>query len=228
MSARLPKGKVRERVLGVAEDLFAAGGLDGVSFRDLTESAGVSLSAIHYHFGSKLGLLSEVFARSAKPLADRRIQLLSQIPRDPKQPHALEKILEAFLRPAFEMTRGDGSNTFNRLRARVSLENTAAARRILSEAFDESDNMFIDALAEILPRLSRVEIYWRFHFLVGAMIYAMADQGQLAGLSQGAAHIEDTEGTLRRIVPFFAAAFLVPEPDAESPSTWQPSAASTG
>ncbi len=63
---RLNNGEARERIIEVAETLFATRGYDSVSFRDLTQEAGVSLSAIHYHFGSKAGVLSEIFARRAK------------------------------------------------------------------------------------------------------------------------------------------------------------------
>jgi len=44
---------VSDRVLGVAERLFAARGFDGVSIHDLTVAAGVSRPALYYHFGSK-------------------------------------------------------------------------------------------------------------------------------------------------------------------------------
>ena len=64
MRRRLNNGEARGDI-AVAETLFATKGYDAVSFRDLTQEAGVSLSAIHYHFGSKAGVLSEIFARRA-------------------------------------------------------------------------------------------------------------------------------------------------------------------
>ena len=62
---RLQHGEARERIIEAAEKLFAVDGYDAVSFRDLTAAAGVSLSAIHYHFGSKEAVFSEIFARRA-------------------------------------------------------------------------------------------------------------------------------------------------------------------
>jgi AcrR family transcriptional regulator len=218
-TARASTGEVRERVLEAAEALFAEHGFDAVSFRDLTGRAGVSLSAVHYHFGSKEALLGEVFARSARPITERRLHLLDQVGLGADGRPSLERVLEAFLRPAFEVTGNDRANRFNRLRARVAFETTATARRILGAAFDECDNRFIAMLSAAVPGLSRREVLWRFHFLVGAMIYTMADPGQLEGLSDGLCSPADVEEVSRRMVPYLAAAFRAPEPGF-GPSTW--------
>lgn len=49
----------RELLLDSAGELFAEKGFDGVSTRMIAERAGVKLSAIHYHFGSKEKLYRE-------------------------------------------------------------------------------------------------------------------------------------------------------------------------
>ncbi len=119
--ARLNHGEARERILEAAEKLFAVDGYDAVSFRDLTAAAGVSLSAIHYHFGSKEAVLAEIFVRRAALLTKRRLELLESAHRYGGKPASLESILDAFLRPGFEVTRGDRNDLFNRLRAQASL-----------------------------------------------------------------------------------------------------------
>ncbi|WP_456432320.1 CerR family C-terminal domain-containing protein [Thermosulfuriphilus sp.] len=57
---RLSEG-TRQRLLQVSERLFAAKGFKAVTVREITASAGVHLSAVNYHFGSKEGLYLEVF-----------------------------------------------------------------------------------------------------------------------------------------------------------------------
>lgn len=74
---RLPHGSAKERILDSAETLFADSGLDGVSFRDLATTAGVSLSATHSYFGSKRAVLAEIFARHARMMTNRRATLLA-------------------------------------------------------------------------------------------------------------------------------------------------------
>jgi AcrR family transcriptional regulator len=207
---RLNHGEARERIIEAAERRFAADGYDAVSFRDLTNAAGVSLSAIHYHFGSKEAVLSEIFVRRAALLTKRRLELLEAARRYGGQPPSLESILDAFLRPAFEVTRGDRNDLFNRLRARVSVEPSSTTRDIVSRAFDENDLRFIEELKAALPELTHEDVHWRFHFLVGAMIYTMSDSGQLEGLSRGTCSSTETELALVSMVKTFSALFRSP------------------
>lgn len=60
---RNPIAGTRERLLDAAERLFAERGLAGTSVRQITDAAKANLAAINYHFGSKEGLYTEVFAR---------------------------------------------------------------------------------------------------------------------------------------------------------------------
>ncbi len=61
----------KTQLLDVAEQRFLAEGL-GVSVRDITDAAGQNGAAIHYHFGSRDGLIGAVIARRAGDLATRR------------------------------------------------------------------------------------------------------------------------------------------------------------
>src|SRR5262249_17999043 len=207
---RLNRGEARERIVESAEKLFAVDGYDAVSFRRLTAAAGVSVSAIHYHFGSKEAVLSEIFARRAALLTMRRLELLAAARRYGGEPLSLESILDAFLRPAFEVTHGDRNDLFNRLRARVSLEPSATTRQIVSRAFDENDLFFIQQLGASLPAFSDEYLHWLFHFLVGAMLYTMSDSGQLEGLSGGACSSLKTDEALPSMVQTFSALFRSP------------------
>lgn len=206
---RLPHGSAKERILDTAESLFAEAGLDGVSFRDLATAAGVSLSATHYYFGSKEALLAEVFARHARVMTDRRAALLDSVVTATTPPR-LEDVLDAFLRPAFEVTQGDRNDVFNRLLARLAVERSDVTREIKSTAFDDNDRTFIAAFERALPHLDKEIIHWRFHFLVGSMIYTMSDAGQLEGLSQDCYTTADTDKALALMVTSFAALFRAP------------------
>lgn len=50
----------KERLLAVAMRLFAEKGFDGVTVRDISAAAGVSVGLINHHFGSKEGLREAV------------------------------------------------------------------------------------------------------------------------------------------------------------------------
>jgi len=54
----------RSRLLDAAEELFAERGYEAVGIREIADRAGVNLSGIKYHFGSKRGLYLETIRRS--------------------------------------------------------------------------------------------------------------------------------------------------------------------
>src|SRR5215218_5441372 len=63
----------RERLLDEAERLFAMGGVQGVTTREITEAAEQrNTSAVTYHFGSREGLLLEILARRGGPVDEGR------------------------------------------------------------------------------------------------------------------------------------------------------------
>jgi AcrR family transcriptional regulator len=199
---------VRERILEVAERMFAEHGMSGVGLRAITTEAGVNLASIAYHFGSKDGLLEALFAQRAAPIAQERLRLLEQT-RAVNATPALEQVLDAFLRPALTLGVQPqfGGPAFVKLRARLGIEPESLARKILSKAFDQSSRVFIDALAQALPEMPRSEIAWRFHFMLGTMFYTMANTGRIQSLTGGRCDPGDVKSALHHMIPFLAAGF---------------------
>jgi len=202
----------RERMLMVAERMFADEGLGAVSVRAITAAAQVNLASLHYHFGSKEGLLEAIFEARAKPIADERMHMLAECRAAPGRPPVLDQILTAFLYPALTLGVEPrfGGPAFARLRARLGIETEKVSRRILSRAFDESSRAFLAALEAELPELPASELAWRFHFLLGTMVYTMADSGRIQSLTQNALNPRDGTQTLAHLVPFLAAGFRAP------------------
>jgi len=57
------KPALKEQIIQTAIPLFAHKGFAGTGIRELTAEAGVNLSMVNYHFGSKQGLLKEILDR---------------------------------------------------------------------------------------------------------------------------------------------------------------------
>ena len=54
----------RDKLVSAAERLFAARGADNVSLREINRAAGQkNVAALHYHFGSRRGLMVAIFER---------------------------------------------------------------------------------------------------------------------------------------------------------------------
>ena len=64
--------KTRASLLDAAKQALLDGGYAGLSTRKIAEAAGVPLSQIHYHFGSKQGLVLEVLGEENRKLLDRQ------------------------------------------------------------------------------------------------------------------------------------------------------------
>ncbi|MDR1075672.1 MAG: TetR family transcriptional regulator [Xanthomonadaceae bacterium] len=164
----------RDRILGAAEELFAAHGFAGTSLRQVTRRANVNIAAVNYYFGSKENLINEVFRRRMDELSSQRMTLLEAARRE--RPGALEPILAAFIEPALALAQNDdGDDAFIRVVARVYAEHAGNLRQFLSEQYGHVLRSFSKAIAECLPALGKDELYWRLDFLTGALTYIMAD-----------------------------------------------------
>jgi len=75
----------KTRIIRAAEEIFATQGINGAQLREINRAAGQSNnSALHYHFGSREGLLSAVLLDHAVDLdRDRRAVIESWGQRDP-------------------------------------------------------------------------------------------------------------------------------------------------
>jgi AcrR family transcriptional regulator len=60
----------RDRLFGIALDLFAEKGFDATSIRDIVGEAGVSTAAFYNHFESKDALLEAVYRHYMETRAD--------------------------------------------------------------------------------------------------------------------------------------------------------------
>jgi AcrR family transcriptional regulator len=212
MTAKAPRARSRtlstpERILQSAEKLFSERGVDGVSLREITSDSGVNSAALHYHFGSKIAVLERIFELRAQPIAARRIQLLSELTYNRQGRPAVEDVLRAFLRPALESQTMPDGDSFRLLRARLAFEREEVRRRVLDKAFNASSQMALRELAKALPNLNAQDLQWRFHFLLGSMVYTMARPGRIESLSDEQIDTSDWESALDRLVTFAAAGF---------------------
>jgi AcrR family transcriptional regulator len=88
-----------------AERLFARNGLAGVSLRQVNQEAGHrNMSAAHYHFGSREGLVLAVLQHRMPAVDARRAELLAR-PVTPGREPDLRFYIEAYVLPLAEQLR---------------------------------------------------------------------------------------------------------------------------
>ena len=71
------RGNVRDDLIEAAEEVLRDGGFAGLSTRRVADRAGVPLSQIHYHFGSKRKLVLGVLDAQNRRLLTRQADLSS-------------------------------------------------------------------------------------------------------------------------------------------------------
>ena len=199
----------RDRILDVAEELFAEHGYDGVTLRQIARGAGVDVALASYHFGKKLDLFNAVFERRAAYLNEARREALRKVQQSagPDAP-GVEQIIEAFLRP-LELAQETGGEGWRNYLALIAYINNSPywGRRMMSKLFDELVNEFIDALRTALPEAAESDLYWCYHNLSGALTLTFANTGRIDKLSGDLCHSSDFEAAYDHMIPFMAAGF---------------------
>ncbi len=159
----------RDKILDAAESLFVERGFSATSLRAIADRAGVNLAATNYHFGSKMGLLAEVFHRHTAPINEQRLANLEQLEMSGEAP-TTRAILEAFFKPFVE---GDIYTTAPAVLGWIYSEPESVTRPVFEQEFIAVLVRFQNALAEVLPQLEPAELKWRFHFMIGSMIHLL-------------------------------------------------------
>ncbi|RAN81494.1 TetR family transcriptional regulator [Bacillus sp. SRB_336] len=197
----------KERILAAAEVLFAQRGFDGASLRQLTAAAGVNLAAVNYHFGSKDKLVEQVFRRRLDALNASRLAALSRIAGAADT--TVEDVLEAYIRPALDLSHDGSGSLFMRVLARAFAEHDDSLRQFLSANYGHVMRQFTAEFARLLPQLSKPELYWRIDLVTGALTHAMSGFGMIQRKSDVSEHAH-REQTAQHLIRFAAAGLSHP------------------
>ena len=199
MSKKSPSPK-SERILDVAEELFALHGYDGVTLRQIATGAGVDVALASYHFGKKMDLFNAVFQRRAGQLNESRLNALKECQQQAgKKGPSVEQIIEAFLRP-LEIAQETGDEGWTNYLALIAYINNSPywGQKMMSKLFDKLVLAFIDALREALPGAREEDLFWCYHNLSGALTLTLAQTGRIDKLSGGKCRSSDSSMTRQR------------------------------
>ncbi|MGQ9590287.1 MAG: TetR/AcrR family transcriptional regulator [Planctomycetota bacterium] len=205
------ESRTKERILDVAESLFADRGVGATSLRRITRAARVNLAAVNYHFRSKDRLIDAVFSRRLDPLISEQLALLDEAEaRAGKGAPRLEDVLRAVVRPAVAGESGLGARqeAFRRLLGRVFAEPGSRLQKLVKEKFVKLAQRVDAIISRILPGLSPGELFWCRHLLVGALhhVLLIADHPE-SHAPPGLRPRFDPDGMVERIVAFAVAGY---------------------
>lgn len=173
----------RARILDSAERVFARGGFDGATMRDIAAEAAVPVGLVSHHGGTKEELFAEVVARRAGELSAARLGALAEVKAIAAPDTAA--LLRAFIGPY--VARAEAGETqwlaYARLVALVSSEPRWQA--LAQEHFDPTARRFVAELGQLYPQAEMAAVAECFIYAISAMLALLTSRWRIAALSDG-------------------------------------------
>jgi len=209
MQKKKPKVGTRDKLLDVAEQLFARNGLENVSIKDITDLANTRLASINYYFDTKENLFYEVILRRAHILSTERITALNEIRYSEKDVReAVVSIVEAFVLPLLKKSvdGGRGWKSYCQLIARTAMHSFPTNK--MMDEFNATALRFVESLGRALPSLNNKQAHYAFHFMLSSTLYIFTENERIDGMSGGQYKSSDLEDISAEMIQYIAGGLL--------------------
>ena len=206
--------ETKDRLLDVAERLFATQGIAATSLRQITTEAEVNLAAVNYHFQSKDELVRSVYTRRLRPMNAIRLGRLDAMEAENEEAAIdLNSLLCAFYEPVIDMAhalKNEGGVTIGQILGRIYTETHVIVEQLWLTEMAEVARRYTLALSRSLPHLKPEEVLWRFQFTIGILAHTMAAEEKIMRITRGRINLRDKEEVLRQMTSYAKAGLLAP------------------
>lgn len=162
---------MRSELLDAAEQLFGATSVDAVSMRAVAREAGVTQTAVMYHFSDKPSLVNAVLRRRAEPVGDAVRDALVALAEHPEPP-SVEELVWAVMRPLVVVLNENPTSGIAWMKLLNTLAVTEDADWLRGVGRSPSiGDLFTAVFDRIVPGPATLERYQR----VGIAMYSMLD-----------------------------------------------------
>ena len=147
-----------------------------VTLRSIAAAADVNVAAVNYYFGSKEKLFEEMFLRRIAPLNEERLSRLQTCIDQSNGEPSLEAIVKAYVLPAAQLADASGASA-RAIIVQYSLGRILAmpeANQMLVRYYDRLRKEYVMALRKALPELAEYEVIWRYYWMGGSLMCALA------------------------------------------------------
>ncbi len=173
-----PGDTTHARLLAEAMKLMAREGMNAVSLRRIVVAAGANnASALHYHFGSREGLVGEITAMLQHWLEPRSCAGLEALRG---RPHGVRDIMEAAFGPMIEMLQ---TPAFGRdavcFIGRLGWDFGEAGQRLSAKLHRKLLSLAVELLEAQLPHTSRETIQYRLILSMNVVYYGISYRSYL-------------------------------------------------
>jgi TetR/AcrR family transcriptional regulator, regulator of cefoperazone and chloramphenicol sensitivity len=137
--------ETRQRLLSVAERLFADRGFKKVTVREICRAARANVAAVNYHFGDKLGLYREVLQSAIDAM-----RATNEAARKAGEGQTAEQQLRRYIVIFVHRLLGSGSDTVHKLIHREMNDPTPALDALVEQGVRPRVDYLCGVIAEII------------------------------------------------------------------------------
>lgn len=202
MGARLG---TKQKIIEVAESLFAEKGFKDTSLRAITSQANVNLASVNYHFGDKKTLIRAVLARYLEEFMPQLERELESI--DLRKNVTMTDVFYALKTPLTNLDKefDRGASRFLLLVGRGYSDVQGHLRWFITTRYGHVLDRFTQAVIQANPKLDKETLFWRLHFTLGTCVFTMASSEALLEIANSEFEVNtDVEAMFDQIVPFLA------------------------
>ena len=201
-----PRTSTKEKILDVAEGLFAEHGFNDTSLRTITGRANVNLASVNYHFGDKKTLVRAVLDRYLEALMPSIKTSLMEL--NTRDSYTMEEVFESLRLPlrALNDVRPNGTALFMLLVGRGYTDVQGHLRWFITTRYEEVLKLFTASIMKANPELTEDLLFWRLHFTLGTCVFTMASSQALSELAQSKFEKEvDIKSVVDLLIPYLSA-----------------------
>ncbi len=200
------RSSTKEKILDVAEGLFAEYGFNDTSLRTITSKAGVNLASVNYHFGDKKTLVRAVLNRYLEAFMPEMKQSLERL--NERDDYDMAEVFEALRAPLRSLSelRPNGTSRFMLLIGRGYTDVQGHLRWFITNRYNDVLTLFTDSVLKANPNLTRETLFWRLHFTLGTCVFTMASSQALAEIAENDFGSKvDPKSVVDQQIPYLAA-----------------------
>lgn len=202
----MSRNSTKDKIINVAEELFAEHGFKDTSLRTITSKAGVNLASVNYHFGDKKTLVRAVLNRYLEAFMPEVHNALIELNK--REEYSMEEVFESLRGPLknLNMVNANGTSRFMLLIGRGYTDVQGHLRWFITTRYSEALNLFTQSVLKANPELTRETLFWRLHFTLGTCVFTMASSQALKEIAENDfGNQVDAKVIVDQIIPYLAA-----------------------
>lgn len=198
MTVALKSEETKRRIIEAAGKIFAESGYEAATVRQITDRAGVNLSAVNYHFGDKSNLYREVLIDGIAEMQQRLLERCSS--GEPQE--RLHHYVEEMVRIAFLDDRPWKWIIMTREMSGI-YENSELADLIV-EAIKPNHQLLVSIIRDLSgPNVSAENIEGGAQLVIGMLVHFIHGKGFIRRLSTAVTFDpSEMESVVERIYAF--------------------------